>query len=42
MIKKTDEEYIYFRVNGDEYLVESYGIKTTIIDYSYARLTQGI
>ena len=41
LLRKTDQEYIYFRVDGVEYSVESYGVEATIIDYTLSRLTQG-
>ena len=42
LIRRTREEFIYFRIDGIEYSIKSYGVKATIVDYTLSRIRQGI
>lgn len=41
LVRRTHQEYYYFRLDGVEYHIKSYGVKATIMDYTLSRLTQG-
>ena len=40
LVKRTKEEFIYFRMNHKEYYIKSYGVKATIVDFTLSRVTQ--
>lgn len=42
LVRRTHEEYIYFRLDGVEYSIKSYGALATIVDYTLSRVKQGI
>ena len=41
LVRRTDQEYIHFRLDGVEYSIKSYGAMATIVDYTFSRITQG-
>ena len=41
LVRRTHEEYIYFRLDGVEYSIKSYGAVATIVDYTLSRVKQG-
>ena len=41
LVKRTKEEFIYFRFNHKDYHIKSYGVRATIVDFTLSRVTQG-
>ncbi len=41
LLRRTHQEYIYFRLDGVEYSIKSYGVMATIVDYTLSRVKQG-
>ena len=41
LVRRTHEEYIYFRLDGVDYRIKSYGAMATIVDYTLSRVKQG-
>ena len=42
LVKKTDQEYLMFRLDEREFKVQSRGVKATIVDYNLSRMKQGV
>ena len=42
LVRRTHQEYIYFRLDGVEYSIKSYGVMATIVDYTLSRVKQGM
>ena len=42
LVRRTHQEYIYFRLDGVEYSIKSYGVMATIVDYTLSRVKQGV
>ena len=40
LVKRTKEEFIYFRLNHKDYYIKSYGVRATIVDFTLSRVTQ--
>ena len=40
LVKRTKEEFIYFRLNHKEYYIRSHGVRATIVDFTLSRITQ--
>jgi serine/threonine-protein kinase haspin len=40
LVKRTKEEFIYFRLNRKEYYIRSHGVRATIVDFTLSRITQ--
>lgn len=40
LVKRTKEEFIYFRLNHKDYNIKSYGVRATIVDFTLSRVTQ--
>ena len=40
LVKRTKEEFIYFRLNDKDYHIKSYGVVATIVDFTLSRITQ--
>lgn len=40
LVRRTHQEYIYFRLDGVEYSIKSYGVMATIVDYTLSRVKQ--
>lgn len=40
LVKRTKEEFIYFRLNHKDYYIRSYGVRATIVDFTLSRVTQ--
>ena len=42
LVRRMHEEFIYFRIDGIEYSIKSYGVMVTIVDYTLSRIKQGM
>ena len=42
LVKRTNQEHIYFRLDGVEYSIKSYGVMATVVDYTFSRIKQGV
>lgn len=40
LVKRTKEEFIYFRLNHKDYFIKSHGVRATIVDFTLSRITQ--
>lgn len=40
LVRRTKEEFIYFRMDHKDYYIKSYGVRATIVDYTLSRVTQ--
>ena len=40
LVKRTKEEFIYFRLNHKDYHIKSHGVIATIVDFTLSRVTQ--
>ncbi|CAI8047892.1 Serine/threonine-protein kinase haspin homolog [Geodia barretti] len=40
LVKRTKEEFIYFRFNNKDYHIKTYGVQATIVDFTLSRVTQ--
>ena len=40
LVRRTKEEFIYFRMDHKDYHIKSYGVRATIVDYTLSRVTQ--
>ena len=42
LVRRTHQEFIYFRLDGVEYSIKSHGVMATIVDYTLSRVKQGL
>ena len=42
LVKKTKQSTFTITLDGKEYVIDSYGVKATLIDYTLSRLSQGV
>lgn len=41
LVRRTHEEFVYFRIDGVDYSIKTYGVLATIVDYTLSRIKQG-
>ena len=41
LVTRTTEESFLFRLKGEDFIIQSHGVKATILDYTLSRMKQG-